>query len=280
MNDDRLGKAIGGFYRETDATPPDSRESARQVGTRLQRTPQVRSRRWLPSWRRGHTSPADTSRPTEYESTPIPATNGHTPTVIGRTQSMFSPVKAIIAGAIVAALGGVMLISQPFDQRGSVPAAEGEAIAPTWVTGSMQHVEDSCSETGSSNDGGFSRHSYECTFAWTSSDPRLTGDVSRPWNVDSYQTDEGPISVGTDVSFLRNEGGDWACSFGYLVKGSDPMTQEVLTDSSTHTCVGSGGYEGLSAVLVSEPAEGFSDEFVGLIFSGELPPVPEAPVAE
>ena len=203
-----------------------------------------------------------------------------TPTPRWRILAMLSPVKAITAGVLVFAIGGVMLIAQPFDQQSNVPGAETEAGAPMWVTGSMQHVEGSCSETGSSNDGGFSRHSYECTFAWTSSDPRLTGDVSRPWNEDTYQADDGPISVGMDASFLRNEGGDWACSSGYLVKGSDPMTQEVLTDSSTYTCVGSGGYEGLSAVLVSEPAEGFSDEFVGLIFSGELPPVPEAPVAE
>ena len=137
---------------------------------------------------------------------------------------MFSPVKAITAGAIVAALGGVMLISQPFEQQGSVPGAETEAIAPTWVTGTMQPVDGSCSET-SSYDGGVSRRRYECTFTWTSSDPRLTGDVSRPWNEDTYQTDEGPISVGMDASYLRNDGGGWACSFGYLVKGSDPMTQ-------------------------------------------------------
>jgi hypothetical protein len=192
---------------------------------------------------------------------------------------MFSPVKAITAAAIVAALGGVMLISQPFEQPGSVPGAETGAVAPTWVSGSMQHVEDSCSETDSSNDGGVTRHSYECTFAWTSSDPRLTGDVSRPWNEDTYQTDAGPISVGMDASFLRNEGGDWACSFAYLVEGSSPY-QEDLSGSRTHTCVGSGGYEGLTAVLVSKPAEGFSDEFVGLIFPGDLPPLPEAPVAE
>ena len=172
---------------------------------------------------------------------------------------------------------GVPLITLVLLASSGIASAQDGA---TWVTGSMQHVDGSCSETGSSNDGGFSRHSYECTFTWTSSDPRLTGDVSRPWNEDSYQTDEGPISVGMDASFLRNEGGDWACSSSYLVKGSDPMTQEILTDSSTYTCVGSGGYEGLSAVLVSEPAEEFSEEFVGLIFSGDLPPLPEAPAAE
>jgi hypothetical protein len=267
------------WMKRTDAEPPDAQQSARQVMSRL---PEVRQRsRWWPFPVRYRTPKAPTTTDTsQYEPISIPATNGHTPTVIGRTQIMFSPVKAITAGAIVAALGSAFLIAQPFDQQGTAPGAETEAVAPMWVTGSMQHVEGSCSETGSSNDGGFSRHSYECTFAWTSSDPRLTGDVSRPWNEHTYQTDEGPITVGMDASFLRNEGGDWACSFGFLVKGSDPMTQEILSDSSTHTCVGSGGYEGLSAVLVSEPSEEFSEEFVGLIFSGDFPPVPEAPVAE
>lgn len=192
---------------------------------------------------------------------------------------MLSPAKAITAGALVFALGGVMLIAQPFDrQTGPLPGAQTEAVDPTWVTGSMQHVDGSCSETGSSNDGGSSRRSYECTFTWTSSDPRLTGDVSKGWNEDTYQTDEGPISVGTDASFLRNEGGDWACSYGYLVKGSTPA--ESLTDGTTYSCIGSGGYEGLSAVLVSKPAEGFSEEFVGLVFSGDLPPLPEPPGTE
>lgn len=151
----------------------------------------------------------------------------------------------------------------------------------TWVTGSMQHVEDSCSRLGTSNDGSVSRHSYECSFTWTSSDPRLTGDVSKSWSEDTYQTDDGPISVGMDASFLRNEGGDWACSYGYVVKGTGPTTQEVVTASSTYKCVGSGDYEGLSAVLVAKPIEdSFSDEFVGLIFPGDLPPLPAPPAAQ
>ncbi len=160
----------------------------------------------------------------------------------------------------------------------AVAAQDEAAIAPTWVTGSMEHVEDSCSQLGSSIDGDVTRSSYGCTFAWTSSDPRLTGDVSRLWTEDAYQTEDGTVAVGMDASFLRNEGGDWACSYGYLVPGSSP-DQEDLSESRTHTCVGSGGYEGLSAVLVSTPAEGFSDEFVGFIFAGDLPPVPEPPAA-
>ena len=34
---------------------------------------------------------------------------------------MFSPAKAITAGALVFAIGGVMLMAQPFHQQGSVP---------------------------------------------------------------------------------------------------------------------------------------------------------------
>ena len=51
---------------------------------------------------------------------------------------MFSPVKAITAGALVFALGGVLLIAQPFDQQGgSVPGAATDAdiVPPVEVTG-------------------------------------------------------------------------------------------------------------------------------------------------
>jgi len=141
-------------------------------------------------------------------------------------------------------------------------------------------VDGSCAETGSSNDGATSRHSYECTFTWTSSDRRLTGDVSRPWNEDAYQTDDGPISVSVVANYLKNDGGDWTCSTVSLLKDSSP-TGESLTDGDTYLCIGGGGYEGLSAVLVSKyMADSFGDDFSGLIFSGDLPPLPEAPAAE
>jgi hypothetical protein len=192
---------------------------------------------------------------------------------------MFSPVKAITAGALVFAIGGVMLIAQPFEQQpGSVPGAETEAIAPTWVTGNIQHVDGSCSQIDIKPVGDASRSRYECTATWTSSDPRLTGDASRLWNTETYRTDEGAVEVTTEVHYPRNGDGGWACSNRYLGKDSIPAT-DVLTDY-TLTCIGNGGYEGLSAVLQSKSGEDFSEEFVGLIFSGDGPPLPEAPAAE
>ena len=44
---------------------------------------------------------------------------------------MFSPVKAITAGALVFALGGMFLIAQPFGQQGAtVPGAATDEVAP------------------------------------------------------------------------------------------------------------------------------------------------------
>jgi hypothetical protein len=153
------------------------------------------------------------------------------------------------------------------------------APASTWITGNVQPAP-SCTDPDLEIDGDVRRErNGECSpQTWTSSDPRLTGEVSWRWNVDTYQSDEGSISVAMDAAYLRNDGGGWACSSGGdLVDGSG---MSVAGTTSTMTCVGDGGYAGLSAVLVLEDAGGFSSDIVGLIFSGDLPPLPEAPAAE
>src|SRR5688572_7328945 len=63
---------------------------------------------------------------TDARTVPVPATNGHTPTVRGRTQLMFSPAKAITAGALV--IGGALLIAQPFQQESVVPSAATDPV--------------------------------------------------------------------------------------------------------------------------------------------------------
>ncbi len=95
-------------------------------------------------------------------------------------------------------------------------------VAPTWVTGNIQPVDGSCSRVAAKDDVGVRHSAYECTDTWTASDPRLTGDVSRPWNEDTYQTDEGEVSVGIEASYLQNEGGGWACWSEYVAAGRHP----------------------------------------------------------
>jgi hypothetical protein len=192
---------------------------------------------------------------------------------------MLSPAKAITAGALVFALGSAFLIAQPFGQQGgSVPGAEIEDVAPTWVTGDVRYAS-SCSGPDVEIEGDV-RHdwNYECSpQSWTSSDPRLSGEVSRRWNEDVYQTDEGFVSVNTSAAYLRNDGGGWACSSSNLFKGFGLFPQALTGE--TFTCMGEGGYEGLSARLVVEHTGSMAEEFVGVIFAGDFPPLPEPPAA-
>jgi hypothetical protein len=189
-----------------------------------------------------------------------------------------SPAKAITAGALAFALGGVLLIAQPFDQQGSVPGAETDAVAATWVTGNIDYAS-SCSGPTTEVDGGVRRErDYLCEAqSWTATDPRLTGKVAATWNADVHRTDNGFISVNTGAYYLRNDDGEWACSSSNLHKGSG-WSPETLTDE-TAVCVGQSGYEGLSAILVIDDSANSLHPLVGLIFPGDAPPVPQAPTA-
>ncbi len=122
MKDEKYTPEVGSWLKGREVPHPDSQQTARQVAARLPHIGQ-RGRWWpLPSFRR----PPNTDQTTDYQPSPIPSANGHTPTVIGRTTSMLSPVKAITAGALVFAIGGAFLIAQPFEQQGGVPGAEAE----------------------------------------------------------------------------------------------------------------------------------------------------------
>jgi hypothetical protein len=209
---------------------------------------------------------------------------------------MFSPVKAITAGALVFAIGGAFLIAQPFGQQGStVPGAETdtEAVAPTWVTGTIKYASggtiahgSDCTEPTSEVDGAV-RHErgYVCEpQTWTTSDPRLTGEAAALWNADVYEPDADVfkahpltnVSVITAAYNLRNEAGGWACHSTSLAHGYGFVPQRDAGE--TAMCVGDGEYDGLSAILVIDgPAGPLSIE--GLIFSGDFPPVPERPAA-
>jgi hypothetical protein len=195
---------------------------------------------------------------------------------------MFSPLKAITATALAVGIGGVLLIAQPLDQQSTVPGAATEPIPPTWVTGTIQAAPNCSGPESDEVDGEVRRtRNVECRpQTWTSSDPRLTGEVVRRWNDDIYQTEEGTISVDADAAYLQNDDGGWVCSSTVLFRGEGTDAQLVGGPSYTFVCTGNGGHEGLSAVLSSKATTGFDEEFVGLIFSGDFPPLPEPPAAE
>ncbi len=186
---------------------------------------------------------------TDYQPSPIPATNGHAPTVIGRTQTMFSPVKAITVGALVFAIGGTFLIAQPFGQQGdSVPGAQSAFLPGVEVT-----VTQTCDFP-------------VCT--WTASDPRLTGASTIHYGYGGGITP----AVGDDAfewwpSTHEGPEGSWT-GHVYIMWGEEPEpTQNFLVLS------GAGAYEGWQFVASSIDPESDGDfDWTGVLYEGELPP--------
>lgn len=274
MNDEQRLEA---WFSEREVGPKDVKEGVAQVMTSVPKTRQ--QDRWLPlPIHRPKAQNPTTTDTTSYRPSTVPASNGHTPIVIGRSQTMFSPAKAIAVGALVFAIGGVMLIAQPFEQQSSLPGADASAITPTWVTGNIYYAS-SCTSPESETDGAI-RHDwgYECSpQRWIASDPHLSGAVAKLWNEDVYQTDNGTMAVNRSAYYLHNDDGGWACSSSNLLEGSGLYPTQVTGE--TNVCVGEGGYAGLSAFVVVDESLPGSHSFVGLIFSGDFPPLPEPPAA-
>ena len=274
---DPMTPEVRDWMKRSDAEPPDAQQSARQVMARL---PEVRQRRrwWpFPVFYRKPQSPMTTDT-TEHPPSPIPASDGHTPTVIGRTQSMLSPVKAITAGAVVFALGGVLLVAQPFDQQSSVPGAATDAAdaSPGSFTGSQTGFicRDEPDSTYKAIEGIEYASGSRCESQVISTDPRFSGTLSR------YLSYQGPVdevgdfdlygftSVSDTVYRLVDDEGAW--------QGHSPAfeLQPCEFSAVVVALTGEGAYEGLTAVVEYPPisACAFDTDLRGVIFGGPLPP--------
>jgi hypothetical protein len=280
MNDEQMRPLLEVWLRDRQIPPPRAQAGVAKVMANVPRTRQ-QGRRWpFPVFYRKPQSPTATDT-VENQPRPIPATDGHTPTVIGRTQPMFSPSKALIAGALVFGIGGALLIAQPFEQRSTAPGAESEAVAPAWVTGQIGWASG-CTGPDTEVDGAVTHEwNYDCSpQTWTASDPRLSGEVAARWNNDVYQIGGRRIEVNSSLDVLTNDVGRWVCTSTGLLEGPGASVT-WLGGGLTTTCVGQDGFEGLSAAFFrSESTGGGSEEFAGLIFSGDFPPVPEPPATE
>ena len=187
---------------------------------------------------------------------------------------MSSPAKAITAGALVFALGGLFLIAQPLDQQGSIPGAEQavDPMAPMEVTGKLAWSEDRCTEAPEQvgpvewNTGA----TCEVDIEW--SDPRLQGTSVQMHNGMSYSfgddieldIDNNALDIVTDHGawrmrpHVRFHFGDWSSP------GRSPEWYVLDVE---------GEHAGLSAVLV---AENSGTDLRGFIISTDLiPPAPE-----
>ena len=272
---------IHDWLAEAVGPTPDPVEGARQVMSQVEETSQVG--RWLPFPvpRRVRSSRTPSTNDTQqYQPSPIPATNGHTPTVSGRTSPMLSPVQAITAGALVFAIGGVLLIAQPFEREpatGPEAAAQAVAMLPAMVTGTINHHYEAGESTGRVE----------------TNDHRLNGDVTSEGGYENFPDVMLPEQVDLDAGRARHyEAGGAELAWGSLRITNDDgswdghvtCTPTLHTNGFEDPCFielsGSGGYDGLSALLVTRDrisAVGYEprdETYVldGLIFPGNLPP--------
>lgn len=168
---------------------------------------------------------------------------------------MFSPAKSITAGVLVFALGGVLLIAQPFDQRGVVaPGAETDAepAAPVEVSG--QHIGYDPNDD----------QDYAIQM-WSMSDPRLDGTFK--WFAHGgMDPDIGPIGFEVWAYVIENDEGTWRGipdAWAALPDADGPPPADMIFE-------GEGAYEGLTLVarFVDDPDDGYAMR--GYIIDGDF----------
>ena len=267
MNDDRLLLEMRRWLQGEEVLLPDAEEAGEQVAARLPTTKQQRRRRSWFGFRARAPKPPTTSDTIEYRPGSIPASNGHTPTVIGRTQSMLSPAKAITAGALIFAVGGAFLISQPLQQpAASAPGAEAAEITePVEFTavftpsssvrsGTYEVVDDVVQQRGN---------------AWSPrmsgmSDPRLDGTLIYSEDSDRYP---GLHEFASVTYRIVNDDGAW--------EGSTPVFKQNgnYEAISVVVLVGEGAYDGMHAWMDTSDWGAIS----GVIFPAAPPAAPVPP---
>ena len=109
-------------------------------------------------------------------------------------------------------------------------------------------------------------NAYRNPFA--ANDPRLSGELWSIHSWDTYGDSQGSVIVGR--AGIDHEMGAWQGTFhGYATPNDERLYYQL-------DLTGGGEYEGLSAMLfIIDNGTGFDVE--GMVFSGELPPLPEPP---
>jgi hypothetical protein len=194
---------------------------------------------------------------------------------------MFSPVKAIATGALVFAIGGAMLIAQPFDQQGSVPGAESQSPpAPVPFTSTYGwsgrstpgSVETQADGTIISTGVGWMFNSRDA------SDPRFAGPLVLTMTDIEYPEVGGSVAVGgyrvetADGAWQQTPEANLAFEEDYpaWASGSLPPAGNI----QFWTFIGEGDYGGLTAVVQETWTNG-TVQFDGYIFEGDLWDAPE-----
>ena len=154
---------------------------------------------------------------------------------------MFSPVKAITAGALVFAIGGMLLIAQPFSERAGYVPGQQASPAGSLDLGDRTLVLANTTDQTTSQAANITRagdivqyRDLAYLYEQQATDSRLDGTLEVVINFDERQ-DGSATMWGTET--VTNEGGTW----------EGPMTGVIAADGTHYvlgTLRGTGEYEG------------------------------------
>ncbi len=148
---------------------------------------------------------------------------------------------------------------------------DADPMAPAVVTGSIDGRRDlSGSVTTDPGTGATITESVGFRQTWEASDPRLSGSVIYTGNWHSYG--DGDLQVEASSVVLDNAEGRWIGTGTAMVAGGLAMDTMILR--------GEGAYEGLTAYVVQDWAQGPVAAFTAAIFPGEMPVSPDPRAAE
>jgi hypothetical protein len=169
---------------------------------------------------------------------------------------------------LVAAAIALLLVS-----RSVVVVAQDGSTRPVHVTGVLlsQEIDDSEEEWWAEPLTVGHARGFKVIETWEWSDPRLPTDKVIVLNFDMYDIGSFQELAFNQASLLAGPDGNWTgTSSGYFDQEGVHHGVEILT--------GHGAYEGLFATLhygsMDDPDRGAIDG-QGLIFEGEMPPMPE-----
>lgn len=164
---------------------------------------------------------------------------------------MLSPVKAITAGALVFALGGLLLVAQSIDRPDVVMPGADVSEPPVAVS-----VAQECEVVTATP--------VVCT--WTAGDPRLTGTLTHTWATPSITARllDDDMGVGWAPATLEAQDGNWTGHL-YAVWGDPAQLFTVLS--------GDGAYQGWQFLASTiDSAEPGTSTWTGIMYQGEPPP--------
>jgi hypothetical protein len=156
------------------------------------------------------------------------------------------------------------------------PAAEPSPAV--YVTGELLLLEQGPGSRGRLGENALQWRGLVVEGLMSMSDERLSGDSLTTWNADLFRPRPFAQASGGCVTgnhVVENARGSWKGDLrGVVWPRRGGFTHQVML-------VGDGWYEGLRALLYFEMSTGDANVIIeGLIFPGEMPPMPKPYVAE